>query len=78
MKHIAKHIASVALMLNLGVASVYAHQRQVKMTFSGSFVRTAIDLQPDTVTDEENFAGNGSFGPFTFRNLRTDTTSPET
>jgi hypothetical protein len=78
MKHLAKHIATVALMLTFGVASAYAHQRQVKMTFSGSFVRTAIDLQPETVTDEEDFAGNGTLGPFTFRNLRTDTTSPET
>jgi hypothetical protein len=68
----------MALMLTLGVAGAYAHQRQVKMTFSGSFVRTAINLQPDTVTDEENFAGDGTLGPFTFRNLRTDTTSPET
>ena len=72
-----KHIATMALLLNLGVAGAYAHQKQVKMTFSGSFVRTAIDLQPDTVTDEENFAGDGTLGPLTFRNLRTDTT-PET
>jgi hypothetical protein len=78
MKQLAKHIATVALMLTFGVASAYAHQRQLKMTFSGSFVRTAIDLQPDTVTDEENFAGNGTLGPFTFRSLRTDPTSSET
>jgi hypothetical protein len=73
-----KHLITTALLLTFGVAGAYAHQKPVKMTFSGSFVRTAIDLQPDTVTDEENFAGNGTFGPFTFRNLRTDTTSPET
>jgi hypothetical protein len=73
-----KYIKTMALMLTLGAAGVYAHQAQVKMTFSGSFVRTSIDLQPDTVTDEENFAGNGTLGPFTFLNLRTDTTSPET
>ena len=72
-----KHIATIALMLTFGVAGVQAHQRQVKMTFSGSFVRTAIDLQPDTVTDEEDFAGNGTLGPFTFRNLRADTTAEE-
>ena len=73
-----KYIPTIALMLTFGIAGAHAHQRQVKMTFSGSFVRTAIDLQPDTVTDEENFAGNGTLGRFTFRNLRTDTTSPET
>lgn len=72
-----KRIATMALMLNLGVAVVYAHDKPVKMRFSGSFVRTAINLQPDTVTDEENFAGNGTLGPFTFRNLRTDITAPE-
>ena len=33
-----KHIATVALMLNLGVAGVYAQQRPVKMTFSGTDV----------------------------------------
>ena len=31
-----KHIATVALMLNLGVAGVYAQQMPVKMTFSGT------------------------------------------
>ena len=72
-----KHIATIALMLNLGVA-VYANDRPVKMRFSGSFARSVINLQPDTVTDEENFAGNGTLGPFTFRNLRTDTTGEET
>ena len=72
-----KRIAAMALMLNLGVAVVYAHEKPVKMRFSGSFARTAINLQPDTVTDEENFAGNGTLGPFTFRNLRTDTNAEE-
>jgi hypothetical protein len=72
-----KHLAAMALMLNLGVAVVFAHEKPVKMRFSGSFARTAINLQPDTVTDEENFAGNGTLGPFTFRNLRTDTTAEE-
>jgi hypothetical protein len=48
---------------------------QVKMTFSGSFVPTAIDVQADTITDEELLAGNGTLGPFTFRKLRTDETA---
>lgn len=73
-----KQIAVLALMLHVGVAGVYAHEKPVKMRFSGSFARSAINLQPDdTVTDEENFAGNGTLGPFTFRNLRTDTTAEE-
>ena len=54
-----------------------ARQGQVKMTFSGSFVPTAIDVQPDTITDEELLAGKGTLGPFTFRKLRTDELAPQ-
>lgn len=50
---------------------------QVKMAFSGSSVPTAIDVQPNTITDEELLAGHGTLGKFTFRKLRTDETSPE-
>ena len=67
-----KHIATVALMLNLGVAASTAQQRPVKMTFSGSTVATTINLQPGTVTDEEHLAGDGTLGRFTFRQLRAD------
>lgn len=75
-----KHIATVALMLNLSVLGVHAQQKpviqkQVRMTFSGSTVATTINLQPGTVTDEEHFAGNGTLGQFTFRQLRADVTS---
>jgi hypothetical protein len=54
-----------------------SRQGQVKMGFSGSMVPTAIDVQPDTITDEELLAGDGALGPFTFRKLRTDETSPQ-
>ena len=47
------------------------------MAFSGSMAPTAIDVQADTITDEELLAGNGTLGPFTFRKLRTDETSPQ-
>lgn len=72
-----KHLATVALMLNLGVAGAYAHEKPVKMNYSGSNVATTINLQPDTVTDEELFAGNGALGAFTYRELHADTTSPQ-
>ena len=72
-----KRTATVALMLNLGVASLYAQQRPVEMTFSGSIVPTSINLKPNTITDEELSAGNGTLGNFTFRKLRTDETSPQ-
>ena len=52
------------------------HGRQVKMTFSGSMVPSSIDVQPDTITDEELLAGDGTLGQFTFRKLRTDETTP--
>ena len=54
-----------------------AREGQVRMTFSGSFVPTAIDVQPDTITDEELLAGKGTLGPFTFRKLRTDELAPQ-
>jgi hypothetical protein len=72
-----KHITTVALMLNLGVAGVYAQDRPVKMTFSGTNVATTINLQPNTVTDEQQSAGNGTFGAFTFRELHADGPSPQ-
>jgi hypothetical protein len=72
-----KHVAIVALMmLNLGIGSLYAQHLPLKMTFSGSMVATALDLQPNSVTDEEHIAGFGTLGPFTFHKLRTDGTVP--
>jgi hypothetical protein len=72
-----KHSAMVALMLNFGVAGAYAQQRptNVRMTFSGSFVPTAIEVRPNTITDEELLEGNGALGRFTFRKLRADETT---
>ena len=74
-----KHIAIVALILNLGVAGVYAQQEpvNVKMTSSGTNVATTINLHDGTVTDEEILAGNGTLGPFTLRELHADTASPQ-
>jgi hypothetical protein len=67
-----KHIATLALMFYLVVAGVYAQDRPVKMTFSGTNVATTINLLPNTVTDEQQSAGNGTFGAFTFRELHAD------
>jgi hypothetical protein len=72
-----KYIASLVLMLNLGVLGVNAQQNPVKMRYSGSNVATTINLQDGTVTDEELFAGNGSLGAFTYRELHADTDSPQ-
>jgi hypothetical protein len=73
-----KHIATVAPMLNLGVAGVYADQKPVTMTFSGTSAPSTINLQyPSTNNSEDNTAGNGTLGPFTFRNVRAINAVPE-
>ena len=73
-----KYIAALALMLNLGVATVYAQQHSVKMTYSGTSGASAIDLkQPGAQTGAENFAGNGALGAFTFVLISGETTSPQ-
>src|SRR5260370_10794755 len=73
-----KYIAAMALMLNLGVASVYAQQNPVKMVFSGTGAPSTVNLQqPNTTNDEENYAGNGTLGSFTFRNVRAITAFPQ-
>jgi hypothetical protein len=73
-----RHIATVALMLNLGVVSIYAQQKTVTMTFSGTGGASAINLQqPNTTTGEDNFAGNGALGQFTFRDIFAEGTIPQ-
>ena len=74
-----KRIATLALMLTLGVASVYAQQHPVSMRFSGSGGPSPIDLkQPNSVAFEEHVVGNGSLGPFTYRDLRAASIPPQT
>ena len=73
-----KHLATVALILNLGVAPAYAQDESVKMTYSGTSGASATNLQqPGTQTVEENFEGNGALGPFTIRIISAETTSPQ-
>src|SRR5262250_1302017 len=63
-----KHLATVALILNLGVAPAYAQDESVKMAYSGTSGASATNLQqPGTQTVEENFEGNGALGSFTVR-----------
>jgi len=77
-ERLMKHIATVALMLNFGVAGVYAQQTSVKMPFSGTSGSSAINLQqPGTNTNDEDFAGNGTLGQFTFRNVSAETIMPQ-
>src|SRR5215831_19214511 len=64
-----KRIATVALMLIFGVAGVYAQQNAVRMAASGTLEDSNTSLLPNTRTDEQNLAGNGTLEPFTFREL---------
>ena len=78
MKRSMKHISTVALMLNVGVTGIYAQQHPVRMTFSGNGAPNAIDLKhPGANTVEENVAGIGTLGSFTFRDLRAAANSPQ-
>jgi hypothetical protein len=73
----------VALMLNPGVAGVSAHPGRsinvrVRLTFSGTGASSTINLnQPDTSTGEDNVAGDGTLGPFTFRNVSARAKTPQ-
>ena len=67
-----KHISTIAVMLSVATAGVCAQDIPVKMTFSGTNVATLINLQSNTVTDEQHTAGDGTFGAFTFRELHAD------
>ena len=79
---VTRTLVLVALMLNLGVAGVYAQPGRlmnvrVKMTFSGNGAPSPINLnQPNTSTGEENVAGDGTLGPFTFRNVSATANTP--
>jgi hypothetical protein len=75
-----RHLPTVALMLNLGIASLYAQHpaedrsgdRRVRMRFSGSTMSTALALAPNTLNHESHVAGSSSLGPFTYRGLWAD------
>jgi hypothetical protein len=75
-----RHLTTAALVLYLGVASLYAQQsgeehatgRRVKMWFSGSIISSPLVLAPDTLNHEEHLAGNSTLGPFTYRGLWAD------
>src|SRR3954452_10579247 len=69
---------TIALMLGLGVGSGYAQQIHVNMTFSGNGGSSAIDLkQANSNNVEENVAGNGTLGSFTFRDIRAAAMAPQ-
>jgi len=66
-----KYMATAALLVSLGVSGVYAQEKPVKMKFSGTSAPSTINLlQFNTSNDEDNFAGKGTLGSFSFRQVR--------
>jgi hypothetical protein len=73
-----KHVATIALMATLAIANIYAQEYPVKMLFSGHGAASPVNLNlPNTKTGEQNLAGNGTLGLFTFRIVRAGATSPQ-
>ena len=78
-RELTKHLAIVALILNLGVVAARADDKSVKMTFSGTSAPSTINLQqPDASNDGDNFAGQGTLGSFTVTIVRAIANSPGT
>jgi hypothetical protein len=75
-----KRTALAAVVFQLAVSSVSAQDRttDLKMTASGTMLGTTINLQNNTITDEEDLAGDGTLGAFTFHGLRADATATQT
>jgi hypothetical protein len=69
---------ALTLMLNLGVATVYAQRYPVKMVFSGTTGPSTVNLQqPSTTNSDLDVAGNGTLGAFTFVGVRAITAFPQ-
>src|SRR5580698_1526330 len=73
-----KQIATMALLLNIGAAGVYAQGKPVVLALSGTTGASASNLQAGSTTGEDNFAGAGTLGLFTLRNLRAVSNTPST
>ncbi len=76
-----KRIAMAMLVAPLAVSSVSAEDRStnVRMTASGTMTSTngVINLGDNTITDDEDLAGDGTLGAFTFHGLRADGLAPQ-
>ena len=77
----SKSIANLYLPMALAVLTMAlalpAAAQQVKMTFSGTSAASSSNLQqPNTMNGEDDYAGTGTLGSFTFRLLEADPNSP--
>jgi hypothetical protein len=72
-----KRLAIAALLLNFGVAAVYAQPGSVDMTVSGSAANSVVQLTPGSPASEYNLTGEGTFGPFTLRVVNSSAAAPD-
>ncbi len=72
-----KHLATAALMLTFGVASIYADPGSVDMTVSGTAANSTVLLTPGSPASEYNLTGDGSLGPFTLRVVNSSAAKPD-
>ena len=81
-----RRVTTLALMLTLSAASMYAEQpaeehssaRRVRMRFSGSTMSNTLAIAPNTLNHESQVTGNSTLGPFTYRGLWADDPSSQT
>jgi hypothetical protein len=76
MKRVGTLTTTVALMLNLGVASVNAQQLPVMLSFSGTEQSNTLNLQAGAVTSEINIAGSSTLGPFSYHGVEASNVPP--
>ena len=72
-----KHVVTMVVLLNFGVAGVYAQRGNVNLSLSGTAAPSPISLQK-TPASEYQLTGNGLLGQFSLRVVSTGTTTPQT
>ena len=72
-----KHLATAALLLNFGVAGIYAESVSIDLAVSGTTANSTVQLTPGSPASEYNLAGGGIFDPFTFRVVNSSATTPD-
>ena len=72
-----KRLAIAALMLNFGVAGIYAESLSVDLMVSGTAANSTVQITPGTPASEYNLAGGGPLDAFTFRVVSSSAASPD-
>jgi len=78
MKRVGTLTSTVALMLNLGAASLHAQNLPVSLAFSGTSVPSTINILAGAPSGEYNLAGTGALGSFTLTTLEASSQPPGT